>query len=190
MEYNAYYLNKQEMNTNRTEVTQNAANNQGSPAKKSKQAVKKNFIEKTNNAGTNIEEAIDFEYVYLNATQKDGKKYSCLLSTKMVIHVMTCNPLEITSNYALLQSKDKEKLTDYFKQHSKIDFSASKLIVESVQPSHEYIKKIFANEIGGTYIRREENQARFDLENTLNEKKMLMNQEVDMSEFSYDVKLF
>ena len=175
MEFNAYYLNKQEATTNKTELTQNAANSQGSPAKKQKQPVKKNFIEKTSNTGNNIEEAIDFEYVYLNATQKDGKKYSCLLSTKMVSHVMTTNPLEFTSNFALLQSKDKEKLTDYFKHHSKIEFSTGKLIVESVPPSHDYIKKLFANEIGGSYIRREENQARFDLENTLIEKKMLMN---------------
>lgn len=108
----------------------------------------------------------------------------------MAVHILTCNPLEVSTNYQIVSSKDKEKLTDYLKQHSKIDFSTGKLIIESVQPSHEYIKKLFLNEIGGTYLRREESQAKFELENTLVTKKLLMNQEVDMSEFSYDVKLF
>jgi hypothetical protein len=40
------------------------------------------------------------------------------------------------------------------------------------------------------FIRRDENESRLEIEKDVLEKKLLMNQEVDMSEFSYDVKLY
>ena len=90
----------------------------------------------------------------------------------------------------MIQSKDKERLTEYLKTHTKIDFKTGILKVESTQPSQEYVKQMFANEIGGAYLRREENKMKLELEESLIEKKLLINQEVDLSEFSYDIKLY
>jgi hypothetical protein len=49
---------------------------------------------------------------------------------------------------------------------------------------------MFTNEIGGVFIRTDDHQVRFDLEKEVIEKKLLMNQEVDMAEYTYDVKLY
>jgi len=48
----------------------------------------------------------------------------------------------------------------------------------------------FSNEIGGQFIRRDDSRKKLDLEKALLDKRLLMNQEVEMSEFTYDVKLY
>ena len=60
---------------------------------------------------------------------------------------------------ALLASKEsskKEKIVEYLRTRTKIDEAAGVMKIESYQPSHEYILQLFSNEIGGSYIRREE----------------------------------
>jgi len=48
----------------------------------------------------------------------------------------------------------------------------------------------FSNEIGGQFLRRDDSRRKLDLERSLLDKRLLMNQEVEMSEFTYDVKLY
>ena len=90
----------------------------------------------------------------------------------------------------MVQNKDKNKLIEYLKQHTIIDEFNRELKIESFQVQKEVILQQYSNEIGGVFIRRDESQKRLDMERKIVDKRLLMNQEVVMSEFSYDVKLF
>lgn len=103
---------------------------------------------------------------------------------------MMSNPYEMQLNWQVIQSKDKEKVVEYLKGHTKIDTVTNEMKIESFQPNKELILQLYTNEIGGIYIRRDQNDVSMNLEKEIVEKKLLMNQEVDMSEYSYDVKLF
>lgn len=121
-------------------------------------------------------------------TDGEGDNYSILLSLKRLSAIMMSNPYEMQANWQIVQSKDKDSLVEYLKEHTKIE--GGELKIESFQPSKELIVQLYTNEIGGMFIRLDQNEARLEIEKEVLTKKLLMNQEVDMSEFSYDVKLF
>lgn len=52
---------------------------------------------------------MNFEWVYVEVNDRDRQRYSCLLSAKLLIHIMSGNPFETQSNMALLISKDENK---------------------------------------------------------------------------------
>lgn len=88
---------------------------------------------------------------------KDGGEgtYSTLLSLKRIGAIMISNPFEMQLNWQVIQSKDKEKLVEYLKAHTKIDTITNELKIESFQPNKELILQLYTNEIGGIYIRRD-----------------------------------
>lgn len=42
----------------------------------------------------NYEESLDFEWIYVEVTDRERQRLSCLLSTKLLINVMSGNPFE------------------------------------------------------------------------------------------------
>jgi len=72
----------------------------------------------------NHEDCLDFDWVYVEVTDRERQRYSCLLSAKLLVHVLTGNPYESQANIALITSKDplkKDKLVDYIKTRTKIN---------------------------------------------------------------------
>jgi hypothetical protein len=91
----------------------------------------------------------------------------------------------------LIKDKNaKEKIVEYLSHHTKIDEINGIMKIESYKPSQEYIIQSIANEIGGNFIRRDDQAEKIEIEKTLIERRLLMNHEVELSEFTYDVKLY
>ena len=67
-------------------------------------------------------------------TDRERSRYTCILSSKLLIHIMSGNPFEIQANMALLASKDlskKEKIVEIIKTRTKIDEEKGLMKIES-----------------------------------------------------------
>jgi hypothetical protein len=83
---------------------------------------------------SNYEELLDFEWVFVEVTDRERQRYSCLLSAKHLVHVMSGSPFETQSNMALLASKEankKEKIVEYLRTRTKIDETTGIMKIES-----------------------------------------------------------
>jgi hypothetical protein len=47
---------------------------------------------------------IDFEWVYIEVTDRNQIRYSMLLSAKLLLHIITTNPYEVNNNQKMLKS--------------------------------------------------------------------------------------
>ena len=95
---------------------------------------KKISIEKPTNVQMNHEDYLDFNWVYVEVTDRERQRFTCLLSAKLLVHVLTGNPYESQANIALITSKDplqKDKVVDYIKTRTKINEMQGTMKIEA-----------------------------------------------------------
>ena len=179
-DYRGYFIMKVEKDRSTVPV---------SPSRKKTQTSKAKF-ERQVSLSNNIDDMIDFDYLLIEANDARGTIFNVLLNIKKLTNILLSNPYEVQTNWQIVQNKDKDRLLEYLKTLTKIDDVMKVMTIDTFQPSKDLIVQMCSNEIGGVYLRRDDDVQRLDIEEEVLEKKLLMNQEVDMSEFSYDVKLF
>ncbi|CDW76064.1 UNKNOWN [Stylonychia lemnae] len=177
-DYKVYFLLKHDKDPN----------NQGSPRKK--QSILKRMIERqTTNIEALIEDTLDYDQIYIEVTDQQTEIYAAHLNQRSLSHLLSQNPYEYKNNVQLISNRNKERLVEFLKKNSKIDYQTRSLIVENFKYTQEQIKSLYQNQIGGTLIKRDDKFNKRDLEEPLIMKKVILNQEIEMSEFIYDIKL-
>lgn len=78
----------------------------------------------------NVEDLVDFEYILVDVTDKQERKYSTLLSTKHLSNILMANPYEVQANWTMVQSRDKERLVEFLKHHTALDELAREIRIE------------------------------------------------------------
>ncbi len=56
--------------------------------------MKKAVEKQSTNLEALIEDALDFDQIYIEVSDKESEFYSILINQKMLIHLLTCNPSE------------------------------------------------------------------------------------------------
>jgi hypothetical protein len=116
---------------------------------------------------------IDFDYLLVEAFDPRGLTYHVLLSIKRITAILMSNPYEVQRNWLMIQNKDRERLIQYLKSFTRIDDVMKVMTIDVIQFSKELLIKSASNEIGGSYLRRDED--RLEAEDEVLEKKLLMN---------------
>eukprot|EP00347_Sterkiella_histriomuscorum_P013376 403364949 len=162
------------------------------PSPRKKQSMlKKMFERQTTNLEALIEDTLDYDQIFIEVIDQSKQVYSTHLNQKSLSMLISQNPYEYKNNIGLVSNKNKDKLVEFLKNNSRLDHENMAVIIENSSNTQDMIDNFYKNQYGGTYTKREDQLNKKDQNETkLIEKKLVMNQEIDMSEFTYDIKLY
>lgn len=75
----------------------------------------------------------------VEANDTAGNQYQVLLNVQKLTKMLMSNPYELQSNWQMVQNKDKEKMVEFLKQHTKVDEVKRIMTIDRFHPNLELI---------------------------------------------------